>query len=145
MLYEGCSIKTENNFGKIHIFKTTQYLQPHPSNIHQLLQISLNTLAIHEIRVKISFAPNVWKHFLHRLTPPVEVQNSGPWDLSNLQETGKNHRPRGLGCKNCEESLLHNVRSRNPEHTALHVSTCYCDATSINHYSNMVAYVGYTP
>ncbi len=73
----------------------------------------------------------------------MEIQNGGLWSLSYLWETVRNHEARGLGYKEHEESLPHHARSRNPKHATLSAGACYCDATSTDHYDNVVVYTGY--
>ncbi len=102
------------------IFETIKYLQSHLRGIHQwVLHISPNAVAIHRIHVKICFAPNIWKQFLH--------PDSKQLPLRSFLLV-RNRKESFLGCKKHEESLPPRVRSRNPEHTALHACTHYRDA-----------------
>ncbi len=115
-----------NNFKKNYIFSIYNHT-------YEVFTIQRHTFH----STPLSFIKYMLNSFLMPLTSSVEIKNSGPCGLLPAGNS-KESQGTSLNCGEHEESLLHHARSRNTKHSALCVSMCYCDATSIDHYKNVV-------
>ncbi len=138
--FEGCSIKTENNFEKIYIFWNYSVFTTTPSSYSPLSATHFTQRFCHS-------SNTCWNPFCaKRLKGISAAPNAACGDarrrpMRSLLPAEK--RKKSLGCKEFEESRPHHARSRSHKHTVLHVVARYCDTTSIDHYDNVATYMGY--
>ncbi len=142
--YEGCSIKTENNFEKNLYFWNY--------SVFTTVLLRYSPLSATHFAQRFCHSSNgCWNPFRAKRLKAVSTASnaaSGNSKWRPLRSFTCRKQEEIPGCEvwaveSCKESLLHHARLRNLKHISLHAGVRYSDATSIDHYDNAVAYKGH--